>query len=260
VSVNPFEMRWVENYRTKLHAHRASVDSYYKGEEIALKHRYAAEIEQYRASTAMDIEQYRASTGRDLENIRHGNHLEVEEKRSTLSRWVAEFNGQNAKELEDKRHTGSLTLQEREHVHRRALLELDIAEDRLKADNEHAKSLELAKKTHELTQFRVDREAIYALELRRFDGIVSERQASHVQLLQEYGTRSRTGESVVSSTASMVTTSIQGNQKLNEKLFDAIAGALAQKATHRNKMEELEKRGELGLSSEIDRFKKENGL
>jgi hypothetical protein len=271
MSLNPFEMRWVENYRSKLHQHRASIDSYYKGEEIALKARYSAELEQYRAHTARDIEQYRSSAAQDLENLRHRNHSDIEEKRGVLSRWIAEFQGKSAKELEEQKQTGAFTLQksgqmgalslqEREHVHRRALLELDIAENRLAADNDHARALELAKKTSELAQFRGDREAIYALEMRRFDGIVSERQATHTATLAEFAIRSQTGQSVVAATASIVTTSIQGNQKLNEKLFDAIAGALARKAAHREKLEELEKRAELGISSEIDRFKKENGL
>lgn len=258
--IDPFSFRWMENHRASIRAQQDQAKSYYRREEVSLSARYAAEMEQFKASTA-----------RDLAYLNHGHHLEVEdrranltreveEKRGILARWVEEFRGRSAKEVEEIRQTGRTSLQEREHVHRRLLIELDQAEERVRADEAHAKQLVLVKKTDELATFQRQREAIYALEARRFDTILAERQAHTTQLLAEYASRNATGQSVVTATASMLAAGLQDNSKMNEMILAAVIAKKASEAAHRQELEKLNIRADHGLSEDIGRFIKDKGI
>ena len=205
------------------------------------------------------------------EYLKHGHHLEiedgrasltreVEEKRGVLARWVEEFRGRSAKEVEEIRQTGRVSLQEREHVHRRLLLEFDQAEERLRADEAHGKQLALAKKTDELATFQRQREAVYALEAKRFDTILAERQSHTGQLLAEYASRNETGRSVVMSTASMLAAGLQENSKINEMILAAVIAKKASEAAHKQELEKLNVRADHGLSDDIGKYIKDKGI
>lgn len=258
--VNPFAFRWVEKQRAQIKSYHDQANHHYKREELTLGAQYAAEREQFKASAT-----------RDLEHLKHGHHVEiedrranvtreVEEKRGILARWVEEFRGRSSKELEELRHTGKASLQEREHVHRRLLIELDHAEERLRADDAHAKQLALAKKNDELATFQKQREVVYSLEAARFNTILAERQAHTTQILAEYASRNATGQSVVTATATMLTSGLQDNSKMNEMILAAVIAKKAQQSAHKNKIEEITARADAGLSDDIASFVKEKGL
>lgn len=258
--VNPFAFRWVEKQRAQIKAYHDQANHYYRREELSLGAQYAAEREQFKASATRDLEFLKHGHRLEIEGQRANLTRDVEEKRGILARWVEEFRGRSAKEVEELRQSGRASLQEREHVHSRLLLELDQAEDRLRADDAHAKQLALAKKNDELATFQKQREAVYALEAARFNTILAERQAHTTQILAEYASRNATGQSVVAATATMLTSGLQDNSKLNEMILAAVIAKKASQSAHRQKLEELDKKSELGLSDDINRFKKENGL
>ena len=237
---NPFFARIMDNHRSRITQIRDQENHFYKREEIGLKAQYGAQLEQFKAGEA-----YR------LESMKHGNNLEIEDKRGTIAKWVEEFRGNSAKHLEASRQGGAERLQEREHVHRRVLAELDHAEFKLRSDEAHARDLELTKKTSELATFQKQREAVYALEVLRFSGLIAERNLFTTQLMAEYGIRSSTGQSVISTLSTMLVKNRDDSAKMNEMLLAAKLAKVTRDAEHKQRLEVIQATAEAGKDGNI---------
>jgi hypothetical protein len=235
------------------------------------KHSYRL-IEQERgAGFEMQREQYRGNLAQQLEGIRH-RFRQVEEssrqKHQTdlatqdraLRRWSEEFRGLVTKEVAMMRVDSARELQEREHYHQTVMYEIEIAEDRLNADISYARDLERTGQAQRFELFQRDQAALYELEVLRFTSLLEDRQAYIHQILEEFASRNKLGGQTLDGIIGMLTAGVLDNAKQNEMILGAFISKLAGGTAHRQKLEELEKRGELGLNSEIGKFIKDSGL
>lgn len=218
---------WGQSYAGKVKAYQEQAKSLHRREEMSLGAMYALEREQFKSNSNRDLIYLKNSHALDIEDRRANLAIELEEKRSVLTRWIEEFRGKREQEVEQIRQDGRLTLQEREHIHRRLIIELEQAEERYRRDNEFERHLELTKQNDKLQIFQKQREAVYALELKRFESALADRESFTNQFLKEFSARHELGKSHNEIIGGMMQNNLQTNNKMNEMILAAFIAKTA---------------------------------